>query len=296
MKIHNKLIKAGDKMKVGLVLEGGAMRGLYTAGVLDVFLDNKDIKIDTIIGVSAGALFGVNYKSRQKGRTLRYNLKYANDERYMGFKSLVKTGDIVNREFCYDEIPNKLDIFDNDTYKKTPEEFYAVVTNLDTGKPEYIKIDDAQKDLEYLRASGSMPYVSKIVQIDGKKYLDGGTSDSIPVDEMMKMGVDKVIVVLTRPLEYRKKKSSKKISKWYYKRYPNYIDTLNNRYLMYNEEVEKVISLEKEKKIFVIRPSRLVDIKRIERDTLKLKEMYDLGVEDAKNSLKDLKNYLEIKE
>lgn len=283
-------------MKVGLILEGGAMRGLYTAGVLDVFLENEDIKIDTIIGVSAGALFGVNYKSRQKGRTLRYNLKYANDERYMGFKSLVKTGDIVNKEFCYDELPNKLDIFDNETYKKSPEEFYAVVTNLDTGKPEYIKIDDAQKDLEYLRASGSMPYVSKIVQIDGKKYLDGGTSDSIPVDEMMKMGVDKVIVVLTRPLEYRKKKSSKKISKWYYKRYPNYIDTLNNRYKMYNSEVEKVISLEKDKKIFVIRPSRLVDIKRIERDTLKLKEMYDLGVEDAKNSLKDLKNYLEIKE
>ena len=258
-------------MKVGLVLEGGAMRGLYTAGVLDVFLENEDIKIDKIIGVSAGALFGVNYKSRQKGRVLRYNLKYAKDERYMGFKSLVKTGDIVNREFCYDEIPNKLDIFDNDTYKKTPEEFYAVVTNLDTGKPEYIKIDDAQKDLEYLRASGSMPYVSKIVQIDGKKYLDGGTSDSIPVDEMMKMGVDKVIVVLTRPLEYRKKKSSKKISKWYYKRYPNYIDTLNNRYKMYNSEVEKVISLEKDKKIFVIRPSRLVDIKRIERDTSKRK-------------------------
>ena len=283
-------------MKVGLILEGGAMRGLYTAGVLDVFLENEDIKIDTIIGVSAGALFGVNYKSRQKGRVLRYNLKYANDERYMGFKSLVKTGDIVNREFCYDELPNKLDIFDNETYKKSPEEFYAVVTNLDTGKPEYIKIEDAQKDIEYLRASGSMPYVSKIVQIDGKKYLDGGTSDSIPVDEMMKMGVDKVIVVLTRPLEYRKKKSSKKISKWYYKRYPNYIDTLNNRYKMYNSEVEKVISLEKDKKIFVIRPSRLVDIKRIERDTLKLKEMYDLGVEDAKNSLKDLKNYLEIKE
>ena len=283
-------------MNVGLILEGGAMRGLYTAGVLDVFLENEDIKIDTIIGVSAGALFGVNYKSRQKGRTLRYNLKYANDERYMGFKSLVKTGDIVNKEFCYDELPNKLDIFDNETYKKSPEEFYAVVTNLDTGKPEYIKIEDAQKDIEYLRASGSMPYVSKIVQIDGKKYLDGGTSDSIPVDEMMKMGVDKVIVVLTRPIEYRKKKSSKKISKWYYKRYPNYIDTLNNRYKMYNSEVEKVISLGKDKKIFVIRPSRLVDIKRIERDTLKLKEMYDLGVEDAKNSLKDLKNYLEIKE
>ena len=283
-------------MKVGLILEGGAMRGLYTAGVLDVFLENEDIKIDTIIGVSAGALFGVNYKSRQKGRVLRYNLKYAKDERYMGFKSLVKTGDIVNREFCYDELPNKLDIFDNETYKKSPEEFYAVVTNLDTGKPEYIKIEDAQKDIEYLRASGSMPYVSKIVQIDGKKYLDGGTSDSIPVDEMMKMDVDKIIVVLTRPIEYRKKKSSKKISKWYYKRYPNYIDTLNNRYKMYNSEVEKVISLEKDKKIFVIRPSRLVDIKRIERDTLKLKEMYDLGVEDAKNSLKDLKNYLEIKE
>ena len=169
-------------MKIGLVLEGGAMRGMYTAGVLDVFLD-KNIQVDCIIGVSAGALFGVNYKSRQMGRTLRYNIKYAKDSRYMGFKSLVRTGNIINKEFCFDEIPNKLDIFDYDTFNKTKEKFYAVVTNVDTGSPEYIEIKDLHESMEYLRASGSMPFVSKMVEIDGKKYLDGGISDSIPVEK-----------------------------------------------------------------------------------------------------------------
>ena len=281
-------------MKIGLVLEGGAMRGLYTAGVIDVFLEN-DIKVDTIIGVSAGALFGVNYKSRQKGRVLRYNKKYAKDKRYMGTRVLLTTGDIVSKKFAYNEIPMKLDIFDNETYMETQEEFYAVVTNIETGKAEYKKIDNTHDkvQLEYLIASGSMPYVSRIVKVEGQKYLDGGLADSIPVEKMMEMGVDKIIVVLTRTIDYRKKQGKGRMAKIKYRKYPNFIDTLNNRYLMYNNQVEKIIELEKENKIFVIRPTRKVQVARVERDEERLQEMYDLGVQDCKNKLEELKKYLE---
>lgn len=278
-------------MKVGLVLEGGAMRGLYTSGVLDILLDNN-IKVDKIIGVSAGALFGVNYKSRQRSRALRYNLKYANDKRYMGMRTLITTGNIMNKEFCFDDIPNKLDVFDYETYKNSPEEFYTVVTNVETGEAEYILIDDLDEKMEYLRASGSMPFVSKFVEIDGNKYLDGGTADSIPIEKMLEMDVDKIIVVLTRPIEYRKEKNKEFIAKAFYHKYPDFVDTINNRYKKYNEQVEKIIELEKENKIFVFRPSRTVDIKRIEKDTTKLQEMYDLGIEDATNLIDALKEYL----
>ena len=280
-------------MKTGLLLEGGAMRGLYTAGILDVFME-KDIKIDGIIGVSAGALFGMNYKSKQIGRVLRYNKKYAKNKDYMGFYSLISTGDIMNREFCFNKIVNELDPVDFDTFKRTEVEFYAVVTNMETGKPEYIKIDDLKDkvQLEYLRASGSMPYVSKPVIIKGKKYLDGGISDSIPIEKIMNMGFDKIIVILTRPIEYRKKKGNEKIPQIYYRKYPKLVETINNRYKMYNEEVEKVIQLEKEKKIFVIRPSRTVGIKRIERDIDKIQEMYDLGKSDIQEKMDELLNYL----
>ena len=280
-------------MKTGLLLEGGAMRGLYTAGILDVFME-KGIKIDGIIGVSAGALFGMNYKSKQIGRVLRYNKKYARNKDYMGFYSLISTGDIMNREFCFNKIVNELDPVDFDTFKRTEVKFYAVVTNMETGKPEYIKIDDLKDkvQLEYLRASGSMPYVSKPVIIKGKKYLDGGISDSIPIEKIMSMGFDKVVVILTRPIQYRKKKGNEKIPQIYYHKYPKLVETINNRYKMYNEEVEKVIQLEKEKKIFVIRPSRTVGIKRIERDIDKIQEMYDLGKSDIQEKMDGLLNYL----
>ena len=280
-------------MKTGLLLEGGAMRGLYTAGILDVFME-KGIKIDGIIGVSAGALFGMNYKSKQIGRVLRYNKKYAKSKQYMGFYSLISTGDIMNREFCFNKIVNELDPVDFETFKNSEVEFYAVVTNMETGKPEYIKIDDLKDkvQLEYLRAAGSMPYVSKPVIIKGKKYLDGGISDSIPIEKIMNMGFDKIIVILTRPIEYRKKKGNEKIPQIYYRKYPKLVETINNRYKMYNEEVEKVIQLEKEKKIFVIRPSRTVGIKRIERDIDKIQEMYDLGKSDIQEKMDGLLDYL----
>lgn len=278
-------------MKVGLVLEGGAMRGMYTAGVLDTFLENN-IEVDGIIGVSAGVLFGVNYLSKQKGRVIRYNKRFINDRRYMGLWSLLTTGNIINKEFSFYEVPQKLDVFDNDTFMKSKIDFWATVTNMETGNAEYIKLDDLFAQMEVLRATSAMPYVSKIVELENGKYLDGGISDSIPVEKCKELGFDKVIVVLTRPLDYRKRKPKEFLAKTYYRKYPKFAKTLNNRYKMYNETVEKIIDMENKKEIFVIRPTRLVKVKRIEKDPNKLQEMYELGIEDAKNSLEKLNEYI----
>ena len=278
-------------MKVCLVLEGGAMRGLYTAGILDALVDT-DIKIDCIIGVSAGALFGVNYKSKQKGRVLRYNTKYANDKRYMGLHSLITTGNLVNTEFAYHELPTKLDIFDEEEYSKSKTDFYAVITNINTGKAEYKKIINATIQVDELRASGSMPYVSQPVKIDDNYYLDGALADSIPVLKAKEMGYDKVIVVLTRPKEYRKKKRSPLIAKLFYKKYPNLIEAINTRYKQYNGTLDIIEELEDKKDIYVFRPSTDLKIKRVEKDKSKLEAMYNLGLKDFKDNLKSLKKYL----
>lgn len=280
-------------MKTGLLLEGGAMRGLYTAAVLDVWMQNN-ILFDGIMGVSAGALFGMNYKSKQPGRVLRYNKKYAGGKNYMGLYSLLTTGDIMNRDFCFRRIVNELDPVDFDTYRRSKEEFYAVVTNMETGQAEYIKIDDLSNadQIEYLRASGSMPFVSKPVCVNGKKYLDGGIADSIPIDKMLSFGYDRVVVVLTRPEHYRKKKTNALMPKLYYRKYPALAEAINNRHLVYNRKLEKVNELEKAQKAFVLRPSRLVPIKRLEKDPEKMQEMYNLGREDAARTLQALAAYL----
>lgn len=279
-------------MSVGLVLEGGGLRGLYTVGVLDVFMDN-DVKVSGILGVSAGALFGVNYPSRQRERGLRYNIEYAKDPRYMGVRSLITTGNIVNKDFAYYDIPFKRDVFDDEAFKNSGIDFYAVVTNVETGKAEYIKIDSVFEQMEAFRATSSMPLVSKLVEIDGKKYLDGGCADSIPVKKCMELGYDKVVVVLTRPIEYRKKKENGGLNAFAYRKYPEFVKTLNNRPEDYNNTVEEIIELEKQGKIFVIRPSMTIPIKRIEHDTEVMRRMYELGVEDAKRQMEGLKEYLE---
>ena len=279
-------------MSIGLVLEGGAMRGLYTAGVLDVFLDNN-IKVDGIIGVSAGVLFGVNYVSKQKGRAIRYNKKFAKDKRYMGIRSLITTGNIINKDFAYYEIPTKLDIFDEETFEKSNTDFWATITNIETGEAEYIKLEKPIDQMEVLRATSAMPLVSKIVEWDNKKYLDGGVSDSIPVEKCKSMGYDKIIVVLTRTIEYRKKKANRLLAKVKYKKYPKLVRTMENRYKKYNETVEKIIDMENKKEIFVIRPSKDLGIKRIEKDVDKLQAMYDLGISDCNQCLEELKEYIE---
>ncbi|MCR5701013.1 MAG: patatin family protein [Lachnospiraceae bacterium] len=280
-------------MSTSMVLEGGGLRGLYTVGVLDVFMDN-DIKVDTMMGVSAGALFGVNYPSKQRERGLRYNLNYAKDPRYMGFRSLITTGNIANKEFAYYEIPFKLDVYDEEAFEKSGIDFYVVATNVETGKAEYIKIDNVLEQMEAFRATSSMPIVSKLVEIDGKKYLDGGCADSIPVKKCMEFGCDKMIVVLTRPIDYRKKSENNFINSVVYRKYPEFVQTLNNRPTDYNKTLEDIIELEKQGKAFVIRPSRSIPIKRIEHDKEVMQSMYNLGVEDAKKQIDGLIKYLGV--
>ena len=278
-------------MKIGLVLEGGAMRGMFTAGVLDVLLDEQ-ITVDGAVTVSAGALFGINYPAKQRGRVLRYNLKYLHDKRYMGWHSLFTTGNVVNKAFAFYELPFTLDPFDQATFAASQIDFWVTLTNIETGEPEYVKITDAFAQMEALRATSAMPMVSRVVEIEGKKYLDGGISDSIPLDKTMALGYDKIIVILTRPLDYRKKPSNNWLFKLFYRHYPKLIERWANRYAEYNQAVEKVIEMEKAGKIFVIRPSESLDISRLEKDLAKVQAMYDLGVKDGQAALSELKNYL----
>lgn len=282
-------------MKVGLVLEGGAMRGLYTCGVLDTLL-KENIEADCIIGVSAGALFGINYCSNQPGRVLRYQLKYVQEKNYMGLRTLLKTGNIINKELAYYDIPRKYDIFDEETFKKSKTKFYAVVTNVETGKAEYIKITDTNKQIKYFEATGAMPFVSKMVEIGKDKYLDGALADSIPIEKMQELGYDKIIVVLTKPAGYRKRKNPEFVAERRYKEYPKLVEAINTRYLNYNKTLDKVNELEKSKDIFVIRPSRKVKMGRMEKDPDKIEEMYNLGIDDTKALLADLYEYLGIKQ
>lgn len=283
-------------MKIGIVLEGGAMRGMYTAGVLDILMD-LDLKVTDMVGVSAGVLFGVNYPSRQKGRAIRYNKKYIKDKRYTSFHSLITTGNIINKDFAFYKLPFKLDVFDEKAYEESGIHFYATVTNVKTGKAEYIKVKNALKEMEVLRASSAMPYVSKIVEWSGNEYLDGGIADSIPVEACKKLGCDKIILILTRPITYRKAKTSrlvKNLNKIFYRNYPNLVKALNERNQNYNRQVENIIKMEKRGELFVIRPSKPIQMKRIEKDIHKLQEVYDLGIYDAKHCLDKLQKYLAI--
>ena len=281
-------------MKVGLVLEGGGMRGMFTCGVLDTLMD-ENIDVDLIIGTSAGALFGINYFSEQKERAIRYNMKYAKDIRYMSRTSYLLTGNLVNKNFAFYKITTKKDPFDNDTFMKNKKDFYAVATDIDTGKPEYLKITNPVKELEKLRASSALPLASKVVEIDNKKYLDGGISDAIPLDKALDFGLDKIIVVLTRPKGYRKKplsdKSSSKINKKF-KDYPKLLNTMKNTYKIYNSILDKIDSLEKDQKIFVIRPDKNININIVKKDKKLLVDAYNLGVKNTNEVLNDLKDYL----
>jgi len=226
-------------MKIGLVLEGGGMRGLFSAGVLDALLELKELSVNGIVGVSSGALFGVNYVSKQKERAVRYNKKYADDKRYMGLHSWITTGNAVNKDFAFYELPYKLDVFDNETFKKAETDFYVVMTNVESGKPEYVLIEDAFAQMEYLRATSALPFASKIIEINGKKYLDGGISDSIPIDFCESLGYDKIIAVLTRPEGTYKEDKLGFLYKLVYRKYPNLVNSLLNMATDY-ENLKKI--------------------------------------------------------
>ena len=280
-------------IEAGLVVEGGGMRGVYTAGVLDYFME-KNLYFDDCYGVSAGACHISSYVSKQIGRSMKVTLDYINDKRYCSINSLIKTGDMFGVEMLYDIIPNKLELYDYETFNKFKGNFYSVVTNCKTGKAEYIKIKDMKKDIIAVRASSSLPLLSRIVEINGKEYLDGGITDSIPIKKSIKDGHKKNVVILTRDKTYRKSKPKfLSFFKLKYKKYPNLVKAIENRYKMYNETLDFIEEEKAKNKVFIIQPKLPVKISRIEKDKDKLKELYDQGYEDAKELYEDLMKFLE---
>lgn len=278
-------------MSVGLVLEGGAMRGLYTAGILDVWIE-QGIRVDGLFGVSAGVIFGANLFSGQKGRGLRYNLRYMPDKRYMSLRSLLTTGDLISRDFAYYRISKELDPFDEAAFERYGGEFYAVATNVMTGEPECIRVDNVMEQLEVLRASAALPFVSKMVELNGRRYLDGGVSDSIPVRECLERGYDRVVVILTQPADYRKQPMNPALIRLCYARYPKLREALLRRHDVYNAQCEEVARLEAEGRVFVIRPESALGIGRLERDPARLQAVYDRGTADGLRTLPVLRAYL----
>ena len=279
------------KLKKGLVLEGGSVRGYYTAGVLDVFMEH-DIRFDGVMGVSAGAIHGCSYLSNQKGRDIRYYKKYGQNWRFMSFRSLFLTGNIVGEKFCYHEIPEKLDPYDYEECQKSETDFYVTCSNLETGKPEYFKITDLREQMDLIRASASMPYVSQIVSYQGKKLLDGGCTDSIPVKAMQDLGYRRLVVILTRQEGYTKKAENKKLLKLFYHRYPLFRLALQCRHVTYNRTLDLIHRLEQAGEIFVIRPSQALTIGRLERDVNEIQKVYDLGKADAEAILPSMLQWL----
>ena len=280
-------------IEAGLVVEGGGMRGVYTAGVLDYFME-KNLYFDDCYGVSAGACHISSYVSKQIGRSIKVTLDYINDKRYCSINSLIKTGDMFGVEMLYDIIPNKLELYDYDTFNKFKGNFYSVVTNCKTGKAEYIKIKDMKKDIIAVRASSSLPLLSRIVEINGKEYLDGGITDSIPIKKSIKDGHKKNVVILTRDKTYRKSKPKfLSLLKFKYKKYPNLVKAIENRYKMYNETLDFLEEEKAKNKVFIIQPKLPVKISRIEKDKDKLKALYNQGYEDAKEIYEDLMKFLE---
>ena len=267
------------------------MRGMYTAGVLDV-LHREGVHFDGIMGVSAGALFGPNFLSGQEGRVIRYNKRFIRDRRYQSLGCLLRTGDLFSRDFAYGTVPRELDVFDDQAFQAAGVPFYAVVTNLDTGLPEYMQVKSVFDDMEILRASGSMPFVSRPVEIHGRRYLDGGVADSIPFDAMARMGYEKQLVILTRDMDYRKKPMPAGAIKLWYRHHPQFRDQLLRRHQVYNDSVARLKELEEQGKYFVIRPSRPIEIGRVESDPDKLQAVYELGLRDGQAALAPLREYM----
>ena len=278
-------------MKVGLVLEGGAMRGMYSAGVLDVFIE-QGVHVDGIVGVSAGACFGCNLFSGQKGRVLRYNQRFAGDPRNVSLRSWLTTGDIVNKKFAYYVIPTTYDLFDEEAFEAYGGEYWVVVTNVETGEAEYMQMHHLLNDIEMMRASASMPFCSRMVLIGGKKYLDGGIADSIPVRACLDMGYDKVIVILTQPADYVKGPMNEKLIRAVYRKYPNLCKTLCDRHNRYNAQAADVAQLEREGKVFVIRPKEALNIRRLEKDPDELARVHQIGLADGEAAMDALRAYL----
>lgn len=265
-------------MKKGLVLEGGAMRGLFTSGILDVMME-AGIEPDGLIGVSAGAAFGCNYKSRQPGRALRYNKRFARDKRYCSWLSWWKTGDLYNAEFGYHIIPTQYDIFDDKAFEENPMEFYAVCTDVETGKAVYKKLEKSTPlTYDWIRASASMPLASKVVELEGMKVLDGGVADSIPLQYFESIGYDRNVVILTQPDGFVKEHNKlMPLMRIALRKYPKMIEAMDKRHIMYNKELVYVYEAEMAERALVIRPEKPLPIGHISHDPDEMQRVYDIG-------------------
>ena len=283
-------------MKTGLILEGGAMRGMFTCGVLDVFMENN-IGFDGAAGISAGAVFGCNFKSKQIGRPVRYNKKYCNDPRYCSIRSLIKTGDLYGVDFCYRELPDILDPFDREAFRNNLIEFYIGATDVKTGKCVFHKCTDGgEADIKWMQASASMPLVSKPVYVDGYLLLDGGIADAVPYRYMENIGYNRNVIVLTQPDGYTKKKSSAlPLIRLTMRKYPAIVKAMSLRHEMYNRQMEEIKEREQSGSSLVIRPPEPLGISRTETDPNELERVYQLGRKEAEAALPKIKLFLGLR-
>ena len=271
-----QIISTFAAMKKGLVLEGGAMRGLFTCGIIDVMME-AGIEPDGLIGVSAGAAFGCNYKSRQPGRAIRYNIRFARDKRFCSWQSWLKTGDLYNAEFGYHTMPTQLDIFDHQAFDENPMQFIVVCTDVETGEPFYKELAKcAPITYDWIRASASMPVASKVVELEGRKMLDGGVSDSIPLAYFESIGYHNRLMPLMR-IGLRK--------------YPRMIEAMDKRHLMYNQELEYVRQAEREGRCLVIRPDKKLPIGHISHDTEEMRHVYEIGRRKGEEMIERIKAF-----
>lgn len=284
-------------MKNGLVLEGGGLRSLFSEGVFDVMLENG-VEFDGMIGVSAGASIGCNFKTKQIGRGLRYNCNFAKDKQYISLYSLLKSGDIVNAEYGYHVIPIKYDPVDAETFKDNPMECHVVCTDVDSGETVYKQLTEIDYDaLEWLRASSSMPIVSRPVTLEGHRMLDGGISNSIPLKYFQSIGYERNVVILTQPEGYFKKKTKlMPLFHIFCHKTPKIIEGMARRHEMYNGQLKYVASQEKLGNTLVICPNDTLPIGRVEMNPAKMKNIYNLGREAGKKNIEKIKEFLKRKE
>ena len=281
-------------MKTGLIMEGGAMRGMFTCGVIDVLMENG-VAFDGAGGISAGAAFGCNFKSRQIGRPIRYNKRYCTDPRYMSLRSLLRTGDLYGAEFCYHTLPDQLDPFDRQAFRENPMEFYVGATDVRTGKAVYhLCSDGGEADIQWMRASASMPLASRVVKLDGYELLDGGIADATPYLYMEGLGYDRNVVILTQPADYRKEKSALlPLIRLALRRYPRLAEAMAQRAENYNRHIAYIAQKEKEGRALVIRPPEALGIRRTEKNPAELERVYQIGRKEALRRLEEIRRFLQ---